>query len=70
MPIDVSCKVDSEISLAEFVDSVIPLSDKLGDEDVLKSFAPQITRLAQNRTFLADLLVEYLLQLPINMHLI
>lgn len=60
MPIDVTSPQDLAISLDEFVDAVGPLSSKLRDEDVLGSLAPKFIQLANNRTFLGDILLSYL----------
>lgn len=60
MTIDVTCNVDSEISLEEFVDAAMPYADRLGDEDILIELAPKIQQLARNRTFFSDVLMKYL----------
>lgn len=60
MPIDVTSTQDASITLEEFIDAVIPLATNLGDDDVLCSLAPKIIQLANNKSFLGDLLIGYL----------
>lgn len=66
MPIDVTTVETASITLDEFVDRVSPLARRLSDEDTLASLAPSIIQLANNRTFLGDILLDFLTKTPIN----
>lgn len=66
MPIDVTTTETAVIDLDEFVERVIPVAHCLDDQEALASLAPSIIQLANNRTFLGDILVEYLAGSPVN----
>lgn len=60
MPVLMDAHTDEKIELGDLVEALESGSHDLNDDDALASFAPSLRKLANNRSFLGDLVIEEL----------
>ena len=62
MPVVIDARSDERIELGDLVEALESGSSDLNDDECLASFAPALRRLANNRAFLGDLVIDELKQ--------
>ncbi len=62
MPVLMECQTDERIELGDLVEALESGPSDLNDDECLASFAPSLRRLANNRSFLSDLVIRELKQ--------
>ena len=62
MPVLMDVQSDERIELGDLVEALESGSSDLNDDEALASFAPSLRKLANNRSFLGDLVIEELKQ--------